>query len=103
MPRISVAQLFEDNCDRLRLAWIAGRDGGAKELDPGNLKDSHEGLIGHLNVIPPSWIQVIARPELAHLNSLDPADAEKIARNIFFNPAARDWFLLDFEEAMRGG
>jgi HPr kinase/phosphorylase len=73
MPRISVAQLFEDNRDRLRLAWIAGRDGGVKELDPGNLKDSHEGLIGHLNFIHPNWIQVIARPELDHLNSLDPA------------------------------
>jgi len=54
MPRISVAQLFEDNRDRLRLAWIAGRDGGVKELDPGNLKDSHEGLIGHLNFIHPT-------------------------------------------------
>ncbi|MEK7834818.1 MAG: HPr(Ser) kinase/phosphatase, partial [Pseudomonadota bacterium] len=73
MPRISVTQLFEDNRDRLRLAWIAGRDGGVKELDPGNLKDSHEGLIGHLNFIHPNWIQVIARPELDHLNSLDPA------------------------------
>ena len=73
MPRISVAQLFEDNRDRLRLAWIAGRDGGVKELDPGNLKDSHEGLIGHLNFIHPNWIQVIARPEIDHLNSLDPA------------------------------
>src|SRR3972149_5335756 len=74
MPRISVAQLFEDNRDRLRLAWIAGRDGGVKELDPGNLKDSHEGLIGHLNFIHPNWIQVIARPEIDHLNSLDPVE-----------------------------
>jgi len=82
MPRISVAQLFEDNCDRLRLAWIAGRNGGAKELDPGNLKDSHEGLIGHLNFIHPNWIQVIARPELAHLNSLDPAACQQTLRQL---------------------
>ncbi|MEK7231002.1 MAG: HPr(Ser) kinase/phosphatase [Pseudomonadota bacterium] len=82
MPRISVAQLFEDNCDRLRLAWIAGRDGGVKALDPGNLKDSHEGLIGHLNFIHPNWIQVIARPELAHLNSLDPAARQQTLRQL---------------------
>jgi HPr kinase/phosphorylase len=72
MPRISVAQLFEDNRDRLHLAWIAGHDGGVKELDPDNLKDSHEGLIGHLNFIHPNWIQVLARPEISHLNGLDP-------------------------------
>jgi HPr kinase/phosphorylase len=72
MPKISVAQLFEDNRDKLRLAWVAGRDGGVKELDPGNLKDSHEGLIGHLNFIHPNWIQVLARPEINHLNALDP-------------------------------
>jgi HPr kinase/phosphorylase len=72
MPRISVAQLFEDNRDKLRLAWIAGRDGGVKELDRGNLDDSHEGLIGHLNFIHPNWIQVLARPEISHLNALDP-------------------------------
>ncbi len=72
MPRISVAQLFEDNRDKLRLEWIAGRDGGAKELDSGNLKDSQEGLIGHLNFIHPNWIQVLARPEINHLNALDP-------------------------------
>ena len=72
MPKISVAQLFEDNRDKLRLAWVAGRDGGVKELDPGNLKDSQEGLIGHLNFIHPNWIQVLARPEINHLNALDP-------------------------------
>jgi len=82
MPRISVAQLFEDNRDRLRLAWLAGRDGGVKELDPGNLKDSHEGLIGHLNFIHPNWIQVIARPELDHLNSLDPAARQQTLRQL---------------------
>ncbi|MEK7876582.1 MAG: HPr(Ser) kinase/phosphatase, partial [Pseudomonadota bacterium] len=80
MPRISVAQLFEDNRDRLRLAWIAGRDGGVKELDPGNLRNSHEGLIGHLNFIHPNWIQVIARPELDHLNSLDPVARQQTLR-----------------------
>jgi HPr kinase/phosphorylase len=72
MPRVSVAQLFEDNRDKLRLEWIAGRDGGVKELDSDNLRDSPEGLIGHLNFIHPNWIQVLARAEIAHLNALDP-------------------------------
>ena len=71
MPQISVAQLFDDNREKLRLAWIAGRDGGAKALDSGHLKGSHSGLIGHLNFIHPNWIQILARPEIDFLNGLD--------------------------------
>jgi HPr kinase/phosphorylase len=73
MPQISVAQLFEDNRGKLHLAWIAGRDGGVKTLDSGHLKDSQGGLIGHLNFIHPNWIQILARTEIDHLNSLDAA------------------------------
>ena len=72
MPRITVAQLFEDNRERLRLEWIAGRDGGVKQIESANLKDSREGLIGHLNFIHPNRIQVLARPEIIHLDALDP-------------------------------
>jgi len=72
MTRITVAQLFEDNRDRLRLEWLAGHDGGVKQIDSVNLRDSREGLIGHLNFIHPNWIQVIARPEINYLDTLDP-------------------------------
>jgi HPr kinase/phosphorylase len=71
MPKISAAQLFEDNRQKLRLEWVAGRDGGGRELDNEHLRDSREGLIGHLNLIHANWIQVIGRTELAHLDSLD--------------------------------
>ena len=71
MPQISVAQLFDDNREKLRLAWVAGRDGGIKALDSGHLKGSRSGLIGHLNFIHPNWIQILARPEIDHLNALD--------------------------------
>ena len=82
MPRITIAQLFDDNRAKLRLEWIAGRDGGVKELDSGNLKDSHEGLIGHLNFIHPNWIQVLARPEIDHLNALDPVARQHILHQL---------------------
>ncbi len=71
MPQVSVAQLFEDNRDKLRLAWAAGRDGGVKTLDSDSLKHSRGGLIGHLNFIHPNWIQILARPEIDHLSGLD--------------------------------
>jgi len=71
MPKISAAQLYEDNHEKLRLDWIAGRNGGGRELDNEHLRDSREGLIGHLNFIHANWIQVVGRTELAHLNGLD--------------------------------
>lgn len=77
MPQISVAQLFDDNRDNLRLTWVAGRDGGVKALDSVHLKDSHGGLIGHLNFIHPNWIQILARPEIDHLNGLDTATRQQ--------------------------
>ena len=82
MPRINVAQLFEDNRDKLRLEWIAGRDGGVKQIDSANLKDSQEGLIGHLNFIHPNWIQVLARPEINHLETLDPATRQQALQKL---------------------
>ena len=71
MQQVSVAQLFDDNREKLRLTWVAGREGGGRTLDSGNLKNSHGGLIGHLNFIHPNWIQILARPEIGHLNALD--------------------------------
>ena len=71
MPRITIAQLFEDNQTRLQLAWCAGEDGATKTLDSELLKDSSKGLIGHLNFIHPNLIQVLGVSEIQHLDSMD--------------------------------
>jgi len=73
MPLVSVARLFEDNREKLKLAWVAGRNGGAKELDSELTKDSSQGLIGHLNFIHPNLIQVLGSSEVAYLEGLDAA------------------------------
>ncbi len=71
MPRVSIARLFEDNREKLKLEWIAGRGGGARELDSEPTKDSSKGLIGHLNVIHPNLIQVLGASEVQYLEGLD--------------------------------
>ena len=73
MPQVSIARLFEDNLERLRLEWVAGRSGGARELNSELTKDSSQGLVGHLNFIHPNLIQVLGSSETAYLNGLDPA------------------------------
>jgi HPr kinase/phosphorylase len=71
MPQVSIARLFEDNREKLKLEWVAGRNGGAKALDSEHTKDSSRGLIGHLNFIHPNLIQVLGPSEVAHLNGLE--------------------------------
>jgi len=73
MPRVSIARLFEENRGKLRLEWVAGREGAARELNSELTKDSSQGLIGHLNFIHPNLIQVVGASEAAYLNGLDPA------------------------------
>ena len=73
MAQVSIARLFEDNREKLKLEWIAGRNGGAKSLNSALTKDSSRGLIGHLNFIHPNLIQVLGASEVAYLNGLDAA------------------------------
>src|SRR5689334_21554788 len=78
MPQVSIARLFEDNREKLKLEWVAGRSGGAKELNSELTKDSSQGLIGHLNFIHPNLIQVLGASEVAYLNGLDAASCRSV-------------------------
>jgi HPr kinase/phosphorylase len=82
MPQVSIARLFDDNRDKLKLTWIAGRDGGMKDLNSELTKDSSKGLIGHLNFIHPNLIQVLGASEVGYLNSLEPAACSRILGQI---------------------
>ncbi|HEV7802227.1 MAG TPA: HPr(Ser) kinase/phosphatase [Burkholderiales bacterium] len=86
MPQLSIARLFEDNSEKLRLTWIGGRAGSAKGLNSEVIKGSSKGLIGHLNFIHPNWIQVLGPTEVEYLNRLDPA----ACRSTLTDVAARD-------------
>lgn len=72
MPQLSIARLFEDNKEKLKLTWLSGRLGGTKDLNSELTKDSSKGLIGHLNFIHPNLIQVLGTSEVEYLNSLEP-------------------------------
>jgi HPr kinase/phosphorylase len=82
MAQVSIARLFDDNRDKLKLEWIAGRNGGAKELNSELTKDSSKGLIGHLNFIHPNLIQVLGGSEAAYLNGLDEASCHSVLAKV---------------------
>lgn len=77
MSRISIAQLFEDKKEKLKLTWIAGQAGGNIELSDEEIAQSGQGMIGHLNFIHPDRIQVLSSDEIHYLNKLEPASLEK--------------------------
>lgn len=77
MSRISIAQLFEDKKEKLKLTWIAGQGGGSTELSDEAIAQSTQGMIGHLNFIHPDWIQVLSSDEIHYLNNLEAASLAK--------------------------
>lgn len=90
MPRLSAAQLFDDNRERLHLTWVGGATGASREIAPDYVSTSSEGLIGHFNLIHPNWIQVLGRTELNYLQMLDAAACDKALAAL----AATDLFCL---------
>lgn len=87
MLQISVAQLYDDNGDKLGLAWIGGKSGGATRLR----RDSADtaALVGHLNLIHPNRIQVLGNHEVTHLAAFDEAELlETLGKLFAFHPAA---------------
>jgi HPr kinase/phosphorylase len=94
MSSISVAELFDKHAGRLSLNWVAGREGGHRQISysgvnvktlvteaddidtagsdnkpPAELSPS-KSLVGHLNLIHPNQVQVIGYSELEYLNQL---------------------------------
>lgn len=81
MPRVSVAQLFDDNADALDLEWVSGPREAAPALDSSEINQSSQGLIGHLNLVHPNWMQIFSRTEAAYFSSLsDDAQREALSR-----------------------
>jgi len=78
MPRVSTTQLFDDTRDKLQLAWSGGPASPDGWLDSEYINASAQGLIGHLNVIHPNWIQVLSPTEVRHLDELGAEGAAQM-------------------------
>ena len=100
MPRISVAQLFDDNADALDLDWISGPRESSPALDSSEINQSAQGLIGHLNFVHPNWIQIFSRTEAAYFSGLSD-DAQRDALNRIADSDLRGMILSDGERAPR--
>lgn len=82
MNQVNIRQLFEDKQQRLQLSHIAGADGADRIIDSDKVNASNRGLIGHLNLIHPNWVQVLSETELDYLRNLNAEERNSAFRQI---------------------
>lgn len=82
MRQVNVRQLFEDKQERLQLSRVAGADGTDRFIDSDEIETSNKGLIGHLNLVHPNWVQVLSEIELNYLRDLSEEERNRAFRKI---------------------
>jgi HPr kinase/phosphorylase len=82
MSQVNIRQLFEDKQERLQLSRVAGDDGAERFLDSDEVEASNKGLVGHLNLIHPNWVQVLSDIEFDYLRSLSGDERAQAFRRI---------------------
>ncbi|MBY0577087.1 MAG: HPr(Ser) kinase/phosphatase [Gallionellaceae bacterium] len=82
MNKVNIRQLFETKQARLQLSHIAGADGADRIIDSDKIGSSNNGLIGHLNLIHPNWVQVLSKTELDYLTNLSGDERNSAFRQI---------------------
>ncbi|HBP31622.1 MAG: HPr(Ser) kinase/phosphatase [Advenella sp.] len=75
---LSIQDLAADNDETLRFTWIAGKEGRTRHIQDSSANTSAADLIGHLNVVHPSRIQVFGKEELIFYNRISAVQREKI-------------------------
>lgn len=69
MPSVSVRQLYQDNQQKLQMAWAAGTCGSDNRISIEANRPALS-LVGHLNFIHNNQVQVIGKAESEYLNKL---------------------------------
>jgi len=88
--RITAAELFDKQHDRLELRWLAGqKDGSRRVLEAVETVARRPSLAGYLNTIYPNRVQILGTEELAWLDGLDARQRwETIQKIIDVRPLA---------------
>jgi HPr kinase/phosphorylase len=80
---ITAQQVFDDNIADLKLSWISGLEGADRTFDTQAVKAAaaSSDLVGHLNMIHPSRIQIFGLQEVETTRIFQAmSDKHKLAR-----------------------
>lgn len=75
LSKISAQHIFDENFEELKLHWVSGQEGADRCFDPEvvSIASSSSDLVGHLNLIHPSRLQVCGEQEMIYLARLQLA------------------------------
>jgi HPr kinase/phosphorylase len=80
---ISVEDLFSQVGNRLQLTWVAGKNGGQRQLNSDATQKPTLALIGHLNFVHPNRVQVLGCAEMDYLRRLTPEALQLAVEHLF--------------------
>ncbi len=83
MAQINVSELYKQTRLKLKLNWIAGLDGGLKQLNSEKVSKPSLALIGHLNFVHPNRVQVLGCAEMDYLRSLGIIAMQQAITNLY--------------------
>ena len=66
---LTVQDLVSDNADKIHFAWVAGRQAAQRQIPDRGVSGAD--LVGHLNLIHPSRVQVLGTEEVAFYTRLE--------------------------------
>ncbi len=82
-PTVRTRQLVDDQQLQLELEWVAGKNGGDRELEAPNAEYPGMALVGHLNFVHPNRVQVIGRTEYQYLADLGQDERAQTMKMLF--------------------
>jgi HPr kinase/phosphorylase len=76
---VTAQQIFDDNVSELKLSWISGLEGADRTFPKETVKAAaaSSDLVGHLNLIHPSRIQIFGEQEVQYHAELDPQQRQE--------------------------
>ena len=74
LESLSAQQIFDDNMGDLKLSWVGGLEGADRKFPSEAVlaASASSDLVGHLNLIHPSRIQIFGTQEVAYHAALEP-------------------------------
>ena len=79
---ISARELFDQQQEKLALRWVAGEQGGNREIEAEATNARRPSLAGYLNTIYPNKVQILGTEELSWLDAQEPSRRGDIIRKI---------------------
>lgn len=82
-PNLTANDLFDAQSVLLKLAWVGGRAGKTRLLEPHTARFPGMALVGHLNFVHPNRVQVVGENELQYLQRLGKQERVDQVKQLF--------------------